>query len=202
MSEPSSADQPADSSIERHDTGVRRRRTAGFVLILAGCAVFAYLFDQLTKWWVVSTMTEGDIIPVLPPLLHWHFIRNSGAAFSIGQDYTWVFTIVMVLVSGAIIFYARKVRSAWWSVALGLLLGGALGNLTDRLFREPSFGVGHVVDFIAFPNFAIFNIADSAVVGGVILWCILTFMGIGIDGERVPSGKQPPKDGNPEQRGA
>ena len=202
MSEPSSADQPADSRIESQHTGVRNRRPAGFVLILASCAVFAYLFDQLTKWWVVSTMTEGDIIPVLPPLLHWHFIRNSGAAFSIGQDYTWVFTIVMVLVSGAIIFYARKVRSAWWSVALGLLLGGALGNLTDRLFREPSFGVGHVVDFIAFPNFAIFNIADSAVVGGVILWCILTFMGIGIDGERVPSGKQPPKDGNPEQRGA
>ncbi|QTG79920.1 signal peptidase II [Arthrobacter crystallopoietes] len=202
MSEPSSADQPADSRIESQHTGVRNRRPAGFVLILASCAVFAYLFDQLTKWWVVSTMTEGDIIPVLPPLLHWHFIRNSGAAFSIGQDYTWVFTIVMVLVSGAIIFYARKVRSAWWSVALGLLLGGALGNLTDRLFREPSFGVGHVVDFIAFPNFAIFNIADSAVVGGVILWCILTFMGIGIDGERVSSGKQPPKDGNTEQRGA
>jgi signal peptidase II len=202
MSEPSSADQPADSSIESQHTGVRSRRSAGFVLILAGCAVFAYLFDQLTKWWVVSTMTEGDIIPVLPPLLHWHFIRNSGAAFSIGQDYTWVFTIVMVLVSVAILFYARKVRSAWWSVALGLLLGGALGNLTDRLFREPSFGVGHVVDFIAFPNFAIFNIADSAVVGGVILWCILTFMGIGIDGERVPSGKQPPKDGNPGHRGA
>jgi signal peptidase II len=198
MSEPSSADQPSDSSTEGKHAGDRSRRNAGFVLILAGCALFAYLFDQLTKWWVVSTMTEGDIVPVLPPLLHWHFIRNSGAAFSIGQDYTWVFTIVMVLVSGAIIFYARKVRSAWWSVALGLLLGGALGNLTDRLFREPSFGVGHVVDFIAFPNFAIFNIADSAVVGGVILWCILTFMGIGIDGERVPSGKQAPK----EQRGA
>jgi signal peptidase II len=106
------------------------------------------------------------------------------AGFSIGQDYTWVFTIVMSAVSIAILVYARKVRSLWWSVALGFLLGGALGNLTDRLFREPSFGVGHVVDFIALPNFAIFNIADSAVVGAVILWCVLTFMGIGMDGTR------------------
>jgi signal peptidase II len=162
----------------------RRPRSTRFILLLAGCAVFAYAFDQLTKWWVVSTMTEGQITPVLPPLLHWHFIRNSGAAFSIGEDYTWVFTIVMTVVSVAIMVYARKVRSLWWSVALGFLLGGALGNLTDRLFREPGFGVGHVVDFIAFPNFAIFNIADSAVVGAVILWCVLTFMGIGMDGTR------------------
>ena len=113
---------------------------------------------------------------MLPPLLHWHFIRNSGAAFSIGEDYTWVFTIIMSVVAAAIVFYAgRKVRSLWWSVALGFLLGGVLGNLTDRLFREPGFGVGHVVDFIALPNFAIFNIADAAIVGSVILWCLLTF---------------------------
>jgi signal peptidase II len=162
----------------------QRKGKARFILLLAGCAAFAYALDQLTKWWVVSTMTEGQITPVLPPLLHWHFIRNSGAAFSIGQDHTWVFTLVMSAVAIAILVYARKVRSLWWSVALGFLLGGALGNLTDRLFREPSFGLGHVVDFIAFPNFAIFNIADSAVVGAVILWCVLTFMGIGMDGTR------------------
>ncbi|MFD1212479.1 signal peptidase II [Arthrobacter sp. GCM10027362] len=162
-------------------------RSGKFLLILAGCAAFAYLFDQLTKFWVVSTMTEGQVTPVLPPLLSWHFIRNPGAAFSIGEDFTWIFSIVMALVAGAILFYARRIRSAWWSVALGFLLGGALGNLTDRLFREPSFGMGHVVDFIAFPNFAIFNIADSAIVGSVILWCILTLLGIGMDGRRVPA---------------
>ncbi|NKX49551.1 signal peptidase II [Arthrobacter deserti] len=163
------------------------QRSGKFLLVLGCCAAFAYLLDQLTKFWVVSTMVEGQVTPVLPPLLSWHFIRNPGAACSIGADYTWVFSIVMAVVAGAILFYARKVRSIWWSVALGFLLGGALGNLTDRLFREPPFGMGHVVDFIAFPNFAIFNIADSAIVGAVILWCILTLLGIGVDGRRIPA---------------
>ncbi len=154
----------------------------GAVMLL--CTLVAYTLDQLTKWWVVATMSEGQITPVLPPLLHWRFIRNPGAAFSIGTDYTWVFTIVMVVVSVAIVLQVRKVASWGWAVALGLVLGGALGNLTDRLFREPSFGQGHVVDFIALPNFAIFNIADSAVVSGVVLICILTLRGIGMDGTR------------------
>ncbi len=78
----------------------------------------------------------------------------------------------------------RRLGSAWWALALGLLLGGALGNLTDRLFREPSFGMGHVVDFIQLPNFAIFNIADSAVVSAVVIICILTLRGIALDGSR------------------
>ncbi len=147
-------------------------------MLLGGFAVLAYVLDQLTKWWVVSTMYEGQTTWVLPPVLRWYFIRNSGAAFSIGEDFTWFFSLVMAAVSVAIIVVGRKVSSAWWAVALGLVLGGALGNLTDRLFREPSFGMGHVVDFISFPNFAIFNLADSAVVGGVALICILTLKGI------------------------
>jgi len=95
----------------------------------------------------------------------------------------------MVVVSGFLIYLMFRLRSAAWSVALGLVLGGAVGNLTDRLFREPSFGQGHVVDFIAFPNFAIFNIADSCVVSGVILVCLLTLRGINMDGTRATAGK-------------
>lgn len=144
--------------------------------------MFAYAFDQLTKLWVTSTMVEGERIPVLPPLLHWYYIRNSGAAFSIGENVTWVFTIVMTVVSVAILMQLRRLGSAWWALALGLLLGGALGNLTDRVFREPSFAMGHVVDFIQLPNFAIFNIADSAVVAAVTIICILTLRGISLDG--------------------
>jgi len=197
---PSAEDLPAGGTAGSSAAGsAPLRRSGKFVLVLACCAAFAYAFDQLTKLWVVSTMVEGQVIPVLPPLLNWHFIRNPGAAFSIGEDYTWIFSIVMALVAGAILFYARRVRSIWWAIALGFLLGGALGNLTDRLFREPSFGMGHVVDFIAFPNFAIFNIADSAIVGAVILWCILTLMGIGMDGRRAPSrgtGTGRPEDGD------
>jgi signal peptidase II len=159
----------------------RRPRTL-LLSLFAGFAVFAYAFDQLTKFWVTSTMVEGERIPVLPPLLHWYYIRNSGAAFSIGENVTWVFTIIMSVVSVAILLQLRRIGSAWWALALGLLLGGALGNLTDRVFRQPSFAMGHVVDFIQLPNFAIFNIADSAVVSAVTIICILTLRGISLDG--------------------
>ncbi|WP_120954857.1 signal peptidase II [Arthrobacter oryzae] len=174
------AKQPAEAV---QSGPVRPRRAAMFVLFSA-IAVFAYALDQLTKLWVTSTMTEGERIPVLPPLLHWFYIRNSGAAFSIGENVTWVFTIIMVAVSVAILLQLRRLGSLWWALALGLLLGGALGNLTDRLFREPSFAMGHVVDFIQLPNFAIFNIADSAVVSAVVIICLLTLRGISLDGSR------------------
>jgi signal peptidase II len=174
------------------EPGDAGRNPARYGVVMLLCTVTAYVFDQLTKWWVVSTMSEGQVTPVLPPLLNWRFIRNPGAAFSIGTDYTWVFTIIMVVVAAAIVLQVRKVASWGWSVALGLVLGGALGNLTDRLFREPSFGQGHVVDFIALPNFAIFNIADSAVVSGVVLICILTLRGIGMDGRRSEDERSDP----------
>lgn len=171
-----------------------RPRRAVLLSLFAGFAVFAYVLDQLTKLWVTSSMVEGERIPVLPPVLHWYFIRNSGAAFSIGENVTWVFSIIMAAVAIAILLQVRKLGSIWWSLALGLLLGGALGNLTDRLFREPSFGMGHVVDFIQLPNFAIFNIADSAVVSAVAVICILTLRGISIDGTRLAAGKEKSAD--------
>lgn len=175
--------------VSGHDSGRTHRKHgkrigARYALLLVAFALTAYVIDQLTKIWVVSTMVEGQVTAVLPPVLSWHFIRNSGAAFSIGTEITWVFTIIQALVSIAIITQIGKVASKGWAVALGLVLGGALGNLTDRLFREPAFGQGHVVDFIALPNFAIFNIADTAVVSGVILICLLTLRGIGLDGRR------------------
>jgi signal peptidase II len=172
--------QPAEAA----PSGPARPRRAALFVLFAAIAVFAYVFDQLTKLWVTSTMTEGERIPVIPPLLHWFYIRNSGAAFSIGENVTWVFTIIMAAVSVAILLQLRKLGSLWWALALGLLLGGALGNLTDRLFREPSFAMGHVVDFIQLPNFAIFNIADSAVVSAVVIICLLTLRGISLDGSR------------------
>jgi signal peptidase II len=179
---------------EASPSSARSRPSVRAIAVLALLAVVAYATDQLTKLWVTSTMVEGERIPVLPPLLHWYYIRNSGAAFSIGENVTWVFTIVMTVVSVAILVYARRVHSLGWAIALGLVLGGALGNLTDRLFREPSFGMGHVVDFIELPNFAIFNMADSAVVSGVVLICLLTVLGVGADGRRH-GGRNPSRDG-------
>ncbi|ALV45474.1 lipoprotein signal peptidase [Arthrobacter alpinus] len=166
---------------------ILRRRT--FWLLWLGCAAFAYVCDQLTKWWVTSTMIEGQTTPVIPGILQWYFIRNSGAAFSIGENFTWFFTLIMAAVSVAIIVMSRRIGSAWWGVGLGLVLGGALGNLTDRLFRPPSFAMGHVVDFISFPNFAIFNMADMAVVGGVITICLLTLLGVPMNGIKEEDAK-------------
>ena len=161
-----------------------------FWLVWIGVAAFAYACDQTSKWWVTATMEVGETTPVIPGVLQWYHILNSGAAFSIGENYTWVFTIIMVLVAAAIAIMSGRIRSAWWAIGLGLVFGGALGNLTDRLFRPPSFGMGHVVDFISFPHFAIFNMADMAVVGGVIAVCLLTLLGIGLDGTKaVHAGK-------------
>ncbi|WP_445290507.1 signal peptidase II [Arthrobacter sp. ERGS1:01] len=150
-----------------------------------GFAALAYVCDQLTKLWVTSTMVEGQTTPVIPGILQWYYIRNSGAAFSIGENFTWFFTLVMAAVAVFIIWLSRRIGSFWWAIGLGLLLGGALGNLTDRLFRPPSFGMGHVVDFISFPHFAIFNMADMGVVGGVITVCILTLIGIPLGGRKT-----------------
>lgn len=179
-----------DTTPDAAQPAARRPRRRLAVVLLGLIAAAAYAADQLTKLWVTSTMAEGERIPVLPPLLQWYYIRNSGAAFSIGENVTWIFTIVMTLVSVAILVYSPRVRSAAWGTALGLVLGGALGNLTDRLFREPSFGMGRVVDFISLPNFAIFNLADSAVVCGVVLVSLLTLRGISPDGRTAPSPSQ------------
>ncbi|MBW4096331.1 MAG: signal peptidase II [Acidobacteria bacterium] len=154
------------------------RPLGSLLTLLAGFAVLAYGLDQLTKLWVTGTMVEGQITHVIPGLLDWIYIRNAGAAFSIGENITWVFALAMAVVAAVILVQARKLGSRWWAIACGMLLGGSLGNLTDRLFRDPYFGMGHVVDFIAFPHFAIFNIADSSIVGSVILICILTLKGI------------------------
>lgn len=167
-------------------SGPRRHRAWIAVLVFA----VGYIADQLTKRWVETTMTEGQVTDVLAPVLRWHFIRNPGAAFSIGEEHTWIFTIIQTAVAVFVVVLLFRVRSAVWAVALGGLLGGVLGNLTDRLLRPPGFGVGHVVDFIALPNFAIFNIADSLIVCSMIGIVLLMFTGYQLDGTReVPEKK-------------
>ncbi|THE17061.1 signal peptidase II [Kocuria rosea] len=165
--------------------------------------MLVYAADQLTKWWVVATMELGQRTPVVEGLLWWQFIRNPGAAFSLGENITWVFTLVMVVVSVLIVLTLRRVRSAAWALALGLVLGGALGNLTDRLLREPGSGMGHVVDFIAVPRFAIFNIADCGVVVGVSLVVLLTLLGRELDGTRTGAGAPDAQrvEASPEEEG-
>ncbi|MTH68300.1 signal peptidase II [Agromyces bracchium] len=156
------------------------------MLVLVGVAITVYAVDQVSKYFVVTTLAEGETVQVLGDLLHWQFVRNPGAAFSFASGMTWVFTILAAGVITFIIWFARRIRSIAWALVFGLLLGGVLGNLTDRLFREPGFGIGHVIDFISTPWMlpAIYNVADIAIVSSMILFMILTIRGIGLDGSR------------------
>jgi signal peptidase II len=156
------------------------------LLILVGVAVTVYGVDQVSKQFVVTTLAEGEVVPVLGNVLQWQFVRNPGAAFSIASGMTWIFTILAAGVITFIIWFARRIRSIAWALVFGLLLGGVLGNLTDRLLREPGFGVGHVIDFISTPWLipAIYNVADIAIVSSMVLFMILTIRGVGLDGSR------------------
>lgn len=158
------------------------KRRGLLLAIVAAMFVVGYGLDQLTKYLVVTHMQVGEIIWVIHPVLKWYSIRNSGAAFSIGEDFTWVFTVFMAVVAIGVLVSLRKLGSTRWSLALGGLLAGTLGNLTDRLFQPPSFGMGHVVDFISIGNFAIFNIADSLIVCSVISIVALLWFGVSFDG--------------------
>ena len=165
----------------------RTKKRPGALILLSVVAVGIYALDQISKYLVVSTMTEGDIVRVLGDVLQLHFVRNPGAAFSLAAGMTWVFSVIAVAVVVLLIWFAGRIRSLAWAIVFGLLLGGVLGNLTDRLLREPSFGLGHVVDFFSTPWLipAIYNVADMAIVSSMVIFLFLTIRGIGLDGRRA-----------------
>jgi len=157
------------------------RRTC--LIVLALVTVVVVVIDRLTKAWAVGTMlpriqTGQGPIDVIGPWLRLTYTENTGAAFSIGTGYTWVFSVFAVIVAVVIVRTSSRLRSIGWAVALGGLLGGLLGNLIDRLTRPPGPGLGSVVDFIAFPNFPVFNVADMCIVGSAILMVLLSLRGI------------------------
>lgn len=147
-------------------------------------AVLVCAADQFTKYLITSNLVEGQQVQVFGEVLQFHFVKNSGAAFSLASGTTWIFSAIAISVTGFIIWYARRIRSMGWAILFGMLLGGTIGNLIDRLFREPSFGLGHVVDFIQVWGFpAIFNVADSFIVSSMGLFLILTLRGVRLDGK-------------------
>ncbi len=135
------------------------RRYLGLLVLALGLLVWGA--DQFTKQWALASFTRGEVEPFIGRLLQFTLVFNPGAAFSLGTSFTPVITTIMAVVTVAILVAATRVRSRWWAVGLGFLLGGATGNLTDRLFRPPGFAHGHVVDFLMLPNFPVFNVADS-----------------------------------------
>jgi signal peptidase II len=162
-------------------TPARRRRLS---LLLTGIAVVTYLLDQLTKWGAVRALTDAEPRDLLGSFLRLELIRNPGAAFSIGTGNTWVLTIIAVVVLVVVVRVSRRLGSSGWAWALGLLLGGALGNLTDRIVREPGLGLGHVVDFLNYNGWFIGNVADIAIVSAAVLIGVLALTGRGVDGTR------------------
>ncbi|NED93833.1 signal peptidase II [Phytoactinopolyspora alkaliphila] len=174
------------ASLNRDDTrDVRtRRRTAALLLI----AAVVLILDQLTKVWAVSALDGGRVIQVIGEFLQFRLVRNPGAAFSMFTEMTVVLTVIAAGVIVVILWVSRKVTSLAWAVALGGLLGGALGTFTDRLFREPGPFRGHVVDFLELPNWPVFNIADSSIVGSAILIALLSFRGVEFSSMRRPEG--------------
>ncbi|RZS82901.1 signal peptidase II [Motilibacter rhizosphaerae] len=154
------------------------------VALLAGAAALVYVVDQVTKALAQSRLDEGDPVHVVGSLLELRLVHNPGAAWGIAGGATIIFSIIAVVVAVVVVRTAPRLRSAVWGLALGLLLGGAVGNLTDRVFREPGVLRGRVVDFIAFPHFPVFNVADSGITCAAVLIGLQTLRGIAPDGVR------------------
>jgi signal peptidase II len=158
--------------------------------VLVGTAAVVLVTDVVTKYLAVAHLTNRAPVRLLGGAVYLVLTRNSGAAFSLGTRYTFVFPLVTLVVVGWIAWMGRRLRSVPWAVSLGLVLGGALGNLGDRLFRAPGFLVGHVIDFISVFSddgqaFPIFNAADSALCCGVALAILLELTGRRRDGTRL-----------------
>jgi signal peptidase II len=163
---------------------------AARIELFATTALLALVLDVVSKAVLVAKVSQDHTpIRTLGGAVYVQQTRNSGAAFSLGTGFTVLLTVVAVGVVVFIVRTAGRLRSVGWAVALGMILGGALGNLSDRLFRSPGVGRGHVVDWISLfgPDakyWPIFNLADSAIVCGAILAAILALCGIDIDGRR------------------
>nr|WP_297009467.1 signal peptidase II [uncultured Corynebacterium sp.] len=138
------------------------------LVVLVGVVVL----DQLTKWAVVEFLEPRTSYPVLGEFARLYLIRNSGAAFSMGEGATAVFAVIQLLAAVLCVVLAFRVKDPWTTAAVGMIGGGAAGNFIDRVFRDPGGLHGHVVDFISIGDFAIFNVADSGITVGVITYII------------------------------
>ncbi len=179
-----------------------RARSRACLWVFAAVAAVVYGADQVTKALAVEHLVPGRSIELLGPVLRLTLVRNPGAAFSLGTGVTWIFSVLAVAVALGVLWYARRLGSALWAVALALLLAGAVGNLTDRLLRSPGFARGHVVDFLQLPRWPIFNVADSAICVAAVLVVVLALRGVDVDGTRgdergaaSPAPETEPHDG-------
>jgi len=138
-----------------------------------------WLFDFATKTWALTSLSSSEPRKIIGSFLQLTLVHNPGAAFSFATGFTLVFSLLALAVVVAVVYFAPKITSGGWQLCIGLLLGGVLGNLTDRIFREPSFLNGHVIDWIQIPSWPVFNLADSAI-------CVAAFIAFVLSLRNVP----------------
>ena len=183
----------SDPTATAHHKPSRRNRRE--LAVFGAVALVIVGLDQLSKYWAQQyllprRLSGEDPIELLGGFLKFTYTENTGAAFSIGTGITWLFTLIAIAVVVVIFRYALRLGSLRWALALGGILGGSLGNLIDRIFRSPGPFEGAVVDFIQLPYWAIFNIADMAVVISGIGMAILLVRGVPLDGKPEVAGSQ------------
>ncbi|MFZ5847883.1 signal peptidase II [Nocardioides pakistanensis] len=171
---------PSDNTSQESTTRSRRPH----LWLFAAIAVSAYALDLLTKTLALAHLEGRPRIPVVGDVLSLYLTHNSGAAFSFLTGHTEVLSVIAIIAVAVVIWVSRRLRSTGWAIALGFLLGGVAGNLTDRIVREPGVLQGHVVDFLMLPNFPVFNVADICIniaAGTIVLQAL---RGINVDGSR------------------
>jgi signal peptidase II len=173
-----SAEPVSDAAAPLPEDQSASRRRLRMLLTVAGIVLVA---DIVTKVLAVRLLTPGQPVSIIGDTVTWTLVRNSGAAFSMATGYTWVLTLIATAVVFGIIWMGRRLVSPWWALGLGMILGGAMGNLVDRFFRSPGPLQGHVVDFLSIGWWPVFNVADPSVVGGAILLVALSLFGFDFD---------------------
>lgn len=171
------------------------------MVVLYAVAAVTVALDQITKALAVANLEGEPKVQLLGEWLQLTFVRNPGGAFGLGGSATWFLTAFAAVISGLIIWFSRKLRNRWWGLAMGLLLGGALGNFIDRWAQPPGGGSGEVVDFLELPNWPVFNVADMAVVVGAALMVVLSLLGVEFDrgrpdtlAQQADAGPEPADD--------
>ena len=190
--EPAATDPAARDAQAGARHRAHRRALGVFVLV----AVLGYTLDLITKALAVAHLTGRPAVSVVGDLLTFYLARNPGAAFSTGTSYTVLLTFVAFGAGIVTLWFARRVVSTGWALGLGFLMAGVLGNLTDRLFREPGPFRGHVVDFIQLPHWPIFNVADMCINIAAAVIILQAVRGVSIDGTRHSRKDAAPEPGD------
>ncbi len=189
-----SAEEAGETATVEHDAKSEAlappERAPRRLRLLLSIAAIVLALDIVTKVLAVKLLPPGQPVPIIGDTVTWTLVRNSGAAFSMATGYTWVLTLIASGVVVGIFWMGRRLVSPWWAVGLGMILGGAMGNLVDRFFRAPGPLRGHVVDFLSVGWWPVFNVADPSVVGGAILLVVLSIFGFDFDsvGRRKADG--------------